>query len=150
MKDIEQPLEAFIERTSVLGAQLGCLLFQLPPNMKIDLQRLGGLLRAVPKGTRLALEVRNESWFTEETYALLRKHGQALCIAESDEFTTPFVATADFGYLRLREKTYTSVELADYVAKLRAQRWDDCFVFFKHEDGGFGAQFARELLTAAR
>ena len=50
--------------------------------------------------------------------------------------------TAPFGYLRLRRATYTEEELASWRAKIDAAGWDDCFVFFKHEDGPTGPEMA--------
>jgi uncharacterized protein YecE (DUF72 family) len=148
LNDIAQPLEAFLERSTALKEKLGGYLFQLPPNMKKDAARLSECLSLLPKGTRAAFEFRNATWFDEEIYTLLRTHKQALCLAESDDLHTPFVATAPFGYLRLRELDYTPQDLAARAEQIKAQPWDETFVFFKHEDGGLGSQFALNLTAA--
>ena len=78
----------------------GPLLFQLPPNLKADLPRLDDLPRPrCPPGIEPAFEFRHESWFQDDTWALLRAHGAALCIAQTDDLETPLVATAPFGYV---------------------------------------------------
>ena len=46
-------------------------------------------------------------WLTDETYELLARHRAALCVADAEALTTPLVATAPFGYLRLRREDYT-------------------------------------------
>jgi uncharacterized protein YecE (DUF72 family) len=59
------------------------------------------------------------------------------------------VATAGWGYLRLRRPDYTDAELKTWVQRVRGQAWRDAFVFFKHEDKGMGPQLAARLLELA-
>lgn len=76
----------------------------------------------------------------------LRAHNVALCIAQTDEDETPFVATASWGYLRLRREAYAENELRDWRERIGAQKWDEAFVYFKHEDAGTGPRLARQFL----
>jgi len=64
--------------------KLGPVLFQLPPYLKLDLDRLAAFLPLLPRDRRHAFEFRDPSWLTEDMYALLREHGVALCVAESE------------------------------------------------------------------
>jgi uncharacterized protein YecE (DUF72 family) len=86
-------------------------------------------------------------------YELLRSTGAALCIADTEEGTTPLVATAPFGYLRLRDEGYDAAELAAWVKKVQALSqegaWTDAYIFFKHEEKGVGPKLAREFLRLA-
>jgi uncharacterized protein YecE (DUF72 family) len=109
-----EPTEFFLRSIEPLRAasRLGAVLFQLPPNMKLDRERLGAFLQLLPGGIRATFEFRHESWFEEPVYALLRDHNAALCQAESDELTVPEIVTADFVYMRLR-KTVTMRDLID-------------------------------------
>jgi len=68
-------------------------------------------------------------------YALLRSRNVALCIADTEEGTTPAIATADFGYLRLRAVEYTDGDLRRWIETIDAvgTAWRDAYVFFKHE-----------------
>ena len=68
--------------------------------------------------------------------------GAALCIADDEERSTPVVATAGFGYLRLRRPDYDDAALARWAETVLAQRWDDAFVYFKHEDEARGPAYA--------
>lgn len=144
-------LKEFIKVASVLKGRLGPLFFQLPPNFKVNAERLGGFLPLLPKGTRAAFEFRHPSWFCDEVYALLRKHKAALCYAEEDaedgepELKVPFIATTDWGYLRLRRAKYSPAALKKLMKHVRAQRWKDAYVFFKHEDEGTAPRFARQF-----
>jgi uncharacterized protein YecE (DUF72 family) len=147
--DIDEPLRYFCDAARTLGDRLGPLLFQLPPNFKKAADRLGKLLAIMPDGFRVAFEFRHESWFDDEVYALLRSHNAALCIADTEEGTTPAVATADFGYLRLRAVEYSDDDLKIWIAKIDqvGGDWRDAYVFFKHEDSGSGPALARRFLA---
>jgi hypothetical protein len=68
-----------------------------------------------------------------------------LCIAESEELATPAVATAAFGYLRLRRENYRPVELRKWAKFVEAQKWREAFVYFKHEERAVGAKFAAQF-----
>jgi uncharacterized protein YecE (DUF72 family) len=146
--DIADPLRAFCDAAATLGPRLGCLLFQLPPNMKVDLAKLEAFLAELPPGARAAMEFRHESWWTDEVYDRLRAKNVALCIADSETRHTPVVVTADYGYLRLRDEGYGEVDIARWadVVRAHADAWRDTFVYFKHEDEGKGPEFAAQLV----
>jgi uncharacterized protein YecE (DUF72 family) len=147
LSNIDEPLRFFCDTASLLGARLGPLLFQLPPNFKKDVSRLGELLARLPSERRAAFEFRHASWFDDEVYARLRTRNAALCIADTEKGSTPAVATADWGYLRLRAVDYTDAQLADWVATMRrvGRGWADAFVFFKHEERGTGPALAKRF-----
>lgn len=145
LKEVEEPVAEFFRISSALEARQGPALFQLPPNFKKDLDRLESFLDLVPKDARVAIEFRHPSWFDDEVFDALRAHGVALCIAHGESLDTPMVATADWGYLRLRHVTYTDAELQDWAGAIRSQNWTEAYVFFMHEETGTGPRFARQL-----
>lgn len=123
------------------------MLFQLPPNFKKDLGRLGGLLARLPAGLRCAFEFRHDSWFADDVYERLRAANAALCVADTEDATTPLEVTADWGYFRLRDQGYTAADLEEWSRTIRrlGNSWRDAFVYFKHEEAGTGPAFARQL-----
>ena len=137
----------FFQAIAALGQKLGPALFQLPPFFKKDLPRLSDFLALVPNGARAAFEFRHASWFADDTYEVLRSRGAALCLAESDDFETPPVATTDWGYVRLRKTEYGEPALRAWVERLRERSatWTEAFVYFKHEDAGRGPRLAAQL-----
>jgi uncharacterized protein YecE (DUF72 family) len=144
-------LAYFLDAAAALGDRLGPLLFQLPPFFKKDTVRLREFLASLPAGRRAALEFRHPSWFDEGVYAALREGGAALAAADTDESGdegAPVVATADWGYLRLRRSGYDDAALAAWAGRIRAQPWQAAWVFFKHEEEGVGPALARRLATA--
>lgn len=145
LKESGDSLAAFVRAAEKLGPRKAPFLFQLPPFFKADVARLSEFLAIVPAGERAAFEFRHDSWFTEETYTALRTRGAALCISDTEKLRTPFVATTAWGYLRLRDAEYGEDELRRWADQLRAQTWEEAFVFFKHEEAGKGPQLARKL-----
>jgi uncharacterized protein YecE (DUF72 family) len=144
LRDVDEPLRYFLDTARQLGPKLGPILFQFPPNFKKDLSRLADLLARLPPDLRYAFEFRHPSWHADDLYAQLEGRNAALCIADSEKGTTPLIATADFGYLRLRDEGYTEAALAGWgrtVAELGA-RWQETFVYFKHEESGIGPVLA--------
>ena len=142
-----EPLRYLLDALSALGARIGPVLFQLPPNMKKDLPRLRAFLERLPEGRQAAFEFRHPSWFADEVFDALRAGNAALCIAESgdSERNAPLVATAAWGYLRLRRDDYDASRIAAWAARIRDQDWREAYVFFKHEDSGAAPRLALQL-----
>jgi len=128
--------------------KLGPLLFQLPPNLKVDVGLLEEFLRGLPRAVPSAFEFRHISWFTDEVCELLKKNNRALCIAETEERVTPDVTTADFAYYRYRKPSYTPEERRTMIGRIREHlaAGRNVFAYFKHEETPEGAMSAVELL----
>ena len=121
----------FASGVLALGPKLGPVLWQLPPNLGYDAQRLGDFFDQLPRTTkeaaelaqrhdakvpedralttaeedlplRHALEVRHPSFCTEDAYGLLRQHDVAFVVADTAG-RWPLVeeVTGDFMYVRL-------------------------------------------------
>jgi uncharacterized protein YecE (DUF72 family) len=141
------------ETASALGERLGPVFFQTPPFLKKDAARLREFLALLPAGRPVAFEFRHESWFDEEVYSVLRARNAALVTADKDEVgrvSPEIVATADWGYLRLRRCDYDDGALDAWAERILARPWQSAFVFFKHEEGSALAwpaieRFARRL-----
>ena len=146
LRNAEADVAEFLRRAAALGDKLKTTLFQLPPFLRKDLPRLRDFLAALPEGTRAVLEFRHDSWQDDEVYAELKARSALLCVTDTDEGDTPFVATADWGYLRLRRTHYDDAELSAWVERIRAQPLTVSYVYFMHEDEALGTKFARRLL----
>jgi uncharacterized protein YecE (DUF72 family) len=148
LRDAGELVRAFCQVAGTLGDKLGVLLFQLAPNFKIDLAVFDAFLTDLPPGARAAFEFRHPSWFDEAVYERLRARNLALCIADSDKLSTPVVATANYGYFRLRDEGYQDADITGWADTIRAHQdqWNDTFVYFKHEESGKGPEFARLLI----
>ena len=146
LRDCADTLRYFGDVLLGLGEKLGAVLFQLPPSFKKETPLLASFLDEMGSDLRTSFEFRHASWFDDEVFACLRDHNVALCICESAELATPPVATADFGYVRLRREDYTPDDIAKWADFVRAQTaWRDAFIHFKHEEAGVGPKFAMDL-----
>jgi len=128
-------LEFLLKNTATLGGRLGPILFQLPPNLPKNLERLQAFLALLPTDRRFTIEFRHESWFDEDVFSVLRERDVALCITEQADFAAPLVSTASWGYLRLHRFDYDVPMLAEWAARIAAQSWNEAYVFFKHDEG---------------
>lgn len=148
LRDVGDLLRTFCHIAGTLGDKLGVLLFQLGPTFKVDLEVFDAFLADLPPGARAAFEFRHASWFDEAVYQRLRARNLALCIADSEKLSTPMVATASYGYFRLRDEGYVDADLDRWadVIRLHQAQWKDTFVYFKHEEEGKGPEFARRLI----
>jgi uncharacterized protein YecE (DUF72 family) len=150
LKEVGDLCSYLFDTVRVLGPKAGVVLFQLPPNLKADHDRLARFLELVPEDLRVALEVRHPSWLDEAVYARLRERKVALvCNDEGEgEAAIPLVATAPFTYLRLRREEYTDDELAAAWREVQTQPFDEAFAFFKHEEGA--GERALRLMALAK
>jgi uncharacterized protein YecE (DUF72 family) len=128
-------VDYLLRTTATLGTRLGPILFQLPPNLKKDADRLRGFLGLLPRDRRFVIEFRHESWFDDDIAAILRERDVAMCIAEQDDFECPLLCTASWGYLRLHKLDYDEGALTEWAKVVHAQGWSDAYVFFKHDEG---------------
>ena len=145
LKDSEEQMGFLLANTAELGSKLGALLFQLPPNMRVDLPRLKQFVGLIPDGVPVSLEFRHESWFDDPVFECLRGKNVAICHADSADTNMPFAVTADWGYLRLRRPRYDKRALTKWVRACDESGWNHTFVMFKHEDEGAGPRLAMKF-----
>ena len=156
LQNCDSDLAQFVDALEPLrkSGKLGLLLFQLPPNFSADPILLSAFLSNFKAGQAppIAFEFRHQSWFSEEIYNILRLHNASLCIAESDDFTTPEVHTAaTHTSFRLRRSSgYTSAEILAFAKRFTAlAQQRDVYIYFKHEDEPTGALNATAFLAEA-
>ena len=150
LKGVDDAVSYLFDVARGLGERLGPVLFQLPPSLKKDLPLLRDFLALLPPGARASFQFRHRSWMDDEVFQLLRRNDAALCIADvEDEVETPAVATATWGYLRLRRQEYGEAELKRWAELVARQKWQDAFIFFKHEESAQGPLLAQKFMEVA-
>ncbi len=145
LADAAEPVAFFLERAALLGDRLGTILFQCPPSLRFDRDRLLAFLDVLPGGGRYAMEFRHPSW--EEARPVLVERGVAWCMAETDEIPAGPDSFEPFGYLRLRKEAYTDDEIAAWAGRVGAalQAGRDVYCYFKHEEKGIGPVYAERF-----
>ncbi len=151
LKDVGEMSDYLFKTADSLGPKLGPILFQLPPYLKKDVDRLQHFCDGVARERVIAFEFRDQSWLEDEVFEVLRAHNAALCVADTEASPAgdnlPLVATADWGYLRLRRDDYADADLERWLARIRAQPWSQAYVFFKHEDSA--PRLAKRMMELA-
>jgi uncharacterized protein YecE (DUF72 family) len=157
LHDPAEPVARFFEHARPLGSKLGPVLLQLPPQLAIDLVALEETLSLFPRHVRAAVEFRHDSWFTDDTAALLSRHGAAFCLADSPRRRTPVWRTADWGYVRFHEgrasppPCYGRQALQTWAERI-AGMWsadDDVFAFFNNDHRACAVRDAGVFADAA-
>lgn len=153
LSDPEASVVLFLERCERLKSRLGPILVQLPPHWGVDLERLDGFVRALPRRRRWTLEFRDPSWLCEEVFALMEEHGVALCVHDMLD-DHPQRLTTDWTYLRFhgaggaRYAGSYSPQLLSARARRLREHLDagcDAYVYFNNDEGGHAVRDARAL-----
>ena len=156
MKKLKDPVESltlFLDNIAALGKKLGPVLFQLPPGWQVNVERLEDFLKHLPKNLRCVFEFRNDSWYQEEVYSLLKRHNCAFCIYELAGHRSPIEITADFIYVRLHgpgnkyQGSYNEQSLQQWAALCRewSKNGRDVFVYFDNDEKAYAAFNALRL-----
>ena len=180
----EESVAWLTEPLGEFGDRLGPVLYRVPGEIRragpwvggdvgLADARLGALLAAWPRELPLVVELQDPTWHVDETFALLRAAGAALCITElppeGDEEARggtrampdveaapdaeaapepPIVRrTGSFLYLRLRLHDYDGEALDAWAARIEPflAAGDDVYAFFRHDPVGRAAELALEL-----
>jgi uncharacterized protein YecE (DUF72 family) len=159
LREPEEPVARLMGRAAGLGERLDVVLLQLPPTLRADPELLRTCLAQFPAGTRVAVEPRHESWWTDEVRGLLERYGAALCWADRDERpVAPLWRTAGWGYLRLHTGAaqpwprYRPETLQLWAERLAAT-WEpdaDVLVYFNNDPGCAAVVDAVVLAEAVR
>ena len=153
LKDPEVGLERFLARADLLGDRLGPILFQLPPQWDVNVERLARFLELLPRFHRYAFEFRNPAWDCEDVYQLLRTHGAAYCIFHLAGYESPVKVTADFVYIRLHgpggkyQGSYDDGSLGAVAQRIRSWREElrAIYVYFDNDEAGYAPRDAMRL-----
>ncbi len=158
LSEPEEPVARLMEAAGGLGDALGPVLLQLPPNLKVDPERLATCLAAFPRDVRVAVEPRHASWWTDEVACVLREHGAALCWADRDSRpVTPLWRTTSWGYVRLHHGrarpgwSYGRSSLRSWLGRVEAAFLPDeeVFAYFNNDGQGVAVRDAHLLRRLA-
>jgi uncharacterized protein YecE (DUF72 family) len=133
LKGADSEMSAFLEGAAGLMEKAGPILVQLPPNFKKDTAVLQQFLENYAKKGMLAFEFRNASWFSDDTYELLKTHNCSFGVVEGEGFETVKIATGPFIYMRLRKGDYTNEELGSWADWIKSQE-KDVYCYLKHDE----------------
>ncbi len=153
LKDCKEEIKKFISRAELLKEKLGPLLYQLPPGLHRDDDRLTDFLKILPRGLKHVIEFRHDSWFTDEVYDILRRYKVGFCVFDMPKLTSPIIATTDFTYVRfhgsesLYSSRYTDEEMADWAKKIKrlAKNLKFIYIYFNNDIAGYALENAATI-----
>lgn len=153
LKDPAEPVAFLFSRAAGLGEKLGPVLYQLPPGMQRDRERLAAFLQVLPAGHRHAFEFRHPSWYEPAVLDLLRDHDAALVLSDHHHAPAPWEAPAGWVYVRGHGPggrywgDYPDDTLVDWATRIRAWRTEGkpVFCYFDNDIGGAAPRDALRL-----
>ena len=159
LKAPAEPLDVFFSRALALKEKLGVILWQLPPGMKVNIERLSEFLEQLkPYNAQHTFEFREESWLTENVISLLRKENVAFCIADWPEFLKDPPLTSNLVYIRRHGEggsyatCYTLEALKEDAARIQRyiREKRKVFLYFNNDAFGYAPRNALELMRLVR
>ena len=159
LADTGEPLDRFLDLVSHLEEKAGPVLWQLPPRMGRDDERLAAFAGALPGDVRHAFEFRNPEWYDASVYGILERAGAALCIPDHPDYPREMIFTADWTYIRLHygslDGCYSMDELKSWAGRIEAltSQGADAYIYFNNDWNGHAlanAMALKGMLGAAK
>jgi len=156
LRDCADALERFLSRVRLLGDNLGPILYQLPPNWHLNLERLESFLRLLPNDLHHVFEFRDASWLVEPVFHLLEKYGAGFCIVSLPGLECPMRATGSTVYIRFHGQEvlygdrYPRETLAQWAGHIRnfLAAGHQVYAYFNNDAFGYAVENAQELTQA--
>jgi uncharacterized protein YecE (DUF72 family) len=153
LKNTTDSLKNFFDGIDLLKRKLGPVLYQLPPNLHLDLERLEAFIKLLPKRKTAVFEFRHESWYCEQTYKLLTQFGAGFCIHDMPGKESPQIVTSDIIYIRFHGTTgrysgnYPDSQLEDWAGwiKKQSKKASGIYVYFNNDAHGHAIKNAKQL-----
>lgn len=139
IKGVKSEVRYFYILADSLGDKLGCILFQLPPSLTLDLRLLEEFLQNLSPRYKNVIEFRHESWYTEEVYELMKAHRVIFCVVSSTKVPRTAVKTAETCYFRFHGLTggyrysYSQEELESWADVIQKTEAAECYVYFNND-----------------
>jgi uncharacterized protein YecE (DUF72 family) len=153
LNDPGETLQRFFDLANLLQEHLGPVLYQLPPSLHKNLERLDAFLAVLPRRDLAVFEFRHKSWYEQDTFDLLERWGVALCIHDLGDSASPRIVTGGRVYVRFHG---TSGRYAGNYPDPLLQHWADwlksqmgsaraIYVYFNNDISGHALNNARTL-----
>ncbi len=153
LKDASEPLQRFFEIVGILKSRLGPVLYQLPPSLHQNLDLLTSFIKLLPKKRNAVFEFRHKSWYSEDTYKLLRKFKVGFCIHDMPGKESPRIVTSDTIYIRFHGTTgrysgnYSKSVLQSWTKWLKKQSKQarGIYIYFNNDAHAHAIKNAKQL-----
>ena len=149
----EPEVDRYVELTRMLSEKLGPLLYQLPPSLHKNLERLDRFLSRLPRDLEQVVEFRHKSWYHEEVLALLDRHGIGFVAHDLKGLVSPRWASGRTAYVRFHGTSgkyhgrYSDEQLIEWTDWLleQSRSGKSCWCYFNNDIHGHAIDDARTL-----
>ena len=151
IKGVKSQVRYFYILADTLREKLGCILFQLPPSITLDLSLLEDFLSTLSPHYKNVIEFRHESWHTEEVYKLLQSHNVTFCVVSSKQVPKTVVETSETSYFRFHGLTgghtynYPDEELEEWAESIKKTKSKECFIYFNNDYHAYAVLNCKKL-----
>jgi len=151
IKGVKNEVRYFYILADSLRHKLGCILFQLPPSLTLDLVLFEEFLSTLSPKYKNVIEFRHESWYQDEVYKLLKSYNVILCTVSSAKVPKTVVETAESAYFRFHGLTggykysYSEEELEKSAETIRKTKAKECFVYFNNDYHAYAVLNCKKL-----
>lgn len=156
LKDVELPLSTFFNATAPLLEKLEVILWQLPPNLRLNMKNLEDFVENLkPYPVRHVFEFRHKSWLVKKVFNLMSAANIGICVADWPEFINDLSPTADFVYIRRHGEggsyatNYTTEQLKNDAKKIKEymKLGKDVYLYFNNDAFAYAPKNALELIS---
>ena len=150
-EDTQILIEDFGYIADLLGPQMGCFLFQLPPSVRYTPETLRSILSQLDKRHRNVVEFRHKSWWNEVVFDAFGAAGAIFCSCSGPRLPDELVRTAEDIYVRFHgikqwyRHDYTDDELTVWVGRIRQSGAKTVWAYFNNDRDGHSIKNARRL-----
>jgi uncharacterized protein YecE (DUF72 family) len=151
--DCEDEVDRFIDLARPLGEKLGPLLYQLPPSLHKNLERLDAFLARLPRDLEHVVEFRHKSWYDEDVMEVLDRHGVGFVTHDLKGLVSPRWASGRTAYVRFHGTAgkyhgrYSDEALIDWTEWCieHARSGRSVWCYFNNDIHGHAIEDARTL-----
>jgi uncharacterized protein YecE (DUF72 family) len=139
LRDVQSEVRYFTLLADSLREKLGCLLFQLPPSIKKDLELLDKFLLTLSPEHKNIVEFRDESWYDESVVERLRARNVTFCTVSSAQVPDTLMESSNVAYFRFHGLTgghrhkYSDEELTQWAERISWAKAEERFVYFNND-----------------
>ena len=138
IKNVKTPIKKFYKMSDLLKEKLGCILWQLPPMLKKDTERLEKFCKNLDPKYNNIIEFRNKTWFDKETYKVLKKNKVGYCIISAPKLPDDIQITSKTAYIRFHGRqwynyNYSKKELNEWAKKIKKIKAKEVYCYFNND-----------------
>jgi uncharacterized protein YecE (DUF72 family) len=151
LKNVNHLLKNFYQYANFIKDKLGCILFQLHPNIKKDIKLLEEFINILDEKKKNVIEFRNISWYNKKVYNILEENNIGFCIVSAPKLPEKVIITANFGYIRFHGKKnwynykYSKNELNRWVKKIKNINLNELFIYFNNDYNAYAVSNCKQL-----